>query len=70
MLVFEVESWARAGDRMSALLHGRLRMAKEVQLHMWTSVVESVGQLVGGRLTGGIAIDTRYVGADSAATLR
>jgi hypothetical protein len=34
-------------------------MAKEVQLHMWTSVVENVAELAGGRLDGGIDIETR-----------
>lgn len=60
-LLFSVESWARAGDRLSDLLHQRLRMAKEVQLHMWTSVLEQVVKLVRGRLTGGIEIVTRRV---------
>jgi hypothetical protein len=63
-LVFQVESWARAGDRLSALLHDRLRMAKEVQLHMWTSVVEKVADRCGGRLRGGIDIETRRVEPD------
>ena len=58
-LRFGIESWARSGDRLSDLMHNHLRMAKEVQLHMWTSVVERVARLVDGRLTGGIEIDTR-----------
>lgn len=60
-LVFAIESWARPGDRASALLHHRLRMAKEVQLHMWTSVIERVARLCGGRITGGVSIETRVV---------
>jgi hypothetical protein len=36
-------------------------MSKEVQLHMWTSVLERVAELVDGRLTGGIEIRTRRV---------
>ncbi|HSC49185.1 MAG TPA: hypothetical protein VLD16_02890 [Gaiellaceae bacterium] len=60
-LVFSVESWARAGDRLSDLLHQRLRMAKEVQLHMWTSVLEQAARLAGGRLSGGIEIVTRRI---------
>lgn len=60
-LVFEIESWARAGDRLSALLHDRLRMAKEVQLHMWSSVVEKVTARTRGRLERGIEIETRRV---------
>jgi hypothetical protein len=34
-------------------------MAKEVQLHMWTSFLERVAKLVGGRVTGGIEIVSR-----------
>jgi hypothetical protein len=58
-LVFEIESWARAGDRLSHVLHDRLRMAKEVQLYMWTSVLERVARDTGGELAGGIRIETR-----------
>jgi hypothetical protein len=58
---FRIESWARAGDRLSNLLYDRLRMSKEIQLHMWTSVLERVAELAGGRLTGGIEIRTRRV---------
>jgi Domain of unknown function (DUF1990) len=61
LLEFRIESWARAGDRLSNLLYDRLRMSKEIQLHMWTSVVERVAELAGGRLTGGIEIRTRRV---------
>jgi hypothetical protein len=60
-LVFEIESWARSGDRVSDLLYQHLRMAKEVQLHLWTSMLEQVAELAGGRLTGGVDIDTRRV---------
>jgi hypothetical protein len=60
-LRFEIESWARSGDRLSNLLYHRLRMAKEIQLHMWTSFVERVARASGGRLTGGIEIHTRRV---------
>jgi hypothetical protein len=57
-LVFEIESWARGGDRLSHLLHDHLRMAKEVQLYMWTSVLERVAQRTGGMLDGGIQVET------------
>jgi len=60
-LGFEIESWARAGDRLSDLLYQRLRMAKEIQLHMWTSFLEQVVKLAGGRMSGGIEIVTRRV---------
>jgi hypothetical protein len=61
MLSFEIESWARSGDRLSNLLYTHLRMAKEVQLHMWTSFLEQVCRLAGGRLTGGVEIVSRKV---------
>ena len=60
-LVFGIESWARSGDGLSHVLHNRLRMAKEVQLHMWTAVIEKVAQFAGGRLERGIDIETRRV---------
>jgi hypothetical protein len=60
-LQFAVESWSRGGDRLSALVHDRLRMAKEVQLYMWTSVVERVPRLAGGRLLDGVYVRTRRV---------
>jgi hypothetical protein len=62
-IVFEIESWARSGDRFSHLLYHKLRMAKEVQLHMWTSFLEGVTALSGGTMSGGVTIDTRRVEA-------
>ena len=44
-LVFHIESWARSGDRLSDLLYDRVRMAKEIQLHMWTSLLERVARV-------------------------
>jgi hypothetical protein len=61
LLRFEIESWARSGDRLSNLLYHHLRMAKEVQLHMWTSFLEQVADLAEGRLTGGVEIISRKV---------
>jgi uncharacterized protein (UPF0548 family) len=60
-LVFTIESWARAGDRFSNLLYHRLRVSKEIQLHMWTSVLERVLELSGGRRAGALEIATRRV---------
>ena len=59
LLAFEIESWARSGDQLAALLYDRMRMAKEVQLHMWTSVLEHIARMAGGRLSGGVTIETR-----------
>ena len=61
LLVFEIESWARSSTRIVHALYDTLRMAKEVQLHMWTSTLEGVVGVSGGRMTGGIDIHTRRV---------
>lgn len=63
LLRFEIESWARNGDKLAAWLYDRTRMSKEVQLHMWTTVLERITELADGRLTGGIEIETRRVAA-------
>lgn len=66
-LHFEIESWARSGDRLSDLLYTHLRVSKEVQVHMWSSVLERVVNLAKGKLSGGIVITTRLVEADALA---
>ncbi len=60
-LVFEIESWARSSSPLVDLLYNRLRMAKEVQAHMWISFLERVVRISGGRMTGGIEIDTERI---------
>jgi hypothetical protein len=71
-LVFEIESWARPGDRLSHLLYNRLLLAKEIQLNLWTETCLGVVRNSGGRLHGGIRVHTRRVAdpqpADGAAT--
>jgi len=63
-LHFEIESWARAGDRLSALLYNKLRLAKEIQLNMWSHFCVRAASLAGGRPQGGITIRTRWVAWD------
>jgi hypothetical protein len=60
-LHFEIESWARAGDRLSALLYNKLRLAKEIQLNMWSHFCIRTARLADGRPQGGITIRTRWV---------
>lgn len=61
LLIFEIESWARSGTPAVVLLYERLRMAKETQLHMWTSLMERVVSRSGGTMTLGMDIHTRRV---------
>ena len=59
VLAFEIESWTTSGDRLSRLLYTRLRLMKEMQLHMWTHYCERVGRITGGRLVDGVHITTK-----------
>jgi hypothetical protein len=58
---FEIESWARAGDRLADLLYNKLRLAKEIQLNMWSHFCVRTAALAGGRPQGGVTIRTRWV---------
>jgi hypothetical protein len=60
-LELRIESWARGGDRLSNLLYDRLRVNKEVQLHMWVSVLERLTRMSGGRRDGPVSVRTRRV---------
>jgi hypothetical protein len=65
MVVFEIESWARSSSRLVNLLYHRLRMAKEVQAHMWISFLEGVVRLAGGRMTGGVEVLTERIESEA-----
>lgn len=58
-VIFEIESWARSGDRLADFLYDRIRLAKEMQFHMWTHFCERAARVAGGRVRGGIEITTR-----------
>lgn len=60
-LRFEIESWARAGDRLADLMYNKLRLAKEIQLNMWTHFCIRAAALAGGRPRGGVTIRTRWI---------
>ncbi|GAB3569140.1 hypothetical protein GCM10027445_20470 [Amycolatopsis endophytica] len=61
LLVFEIELWARAANRLVHLLYSRLRFAKEVQLNMWVRFCLTAAATTGGRLIDGVHIETRRV---------
>jgi len=60
-LLFEIESWARSGDRLSNLLYTRLRLAKEIQLNLWVETCLRLAHNIGGRPRGGVSVETRRV---------
>ncbi len=62
-LRFEVEAWSRGGDRWADLLYSRLRMAKEMQFNMWVHFCLKTAAIAGGRVRGGVTVDTRAVPA-------
>jgi hypothetical protein len=66
-LVFEIESWARPGDRVSHLLYNKLLLAKEIQLNLWTETCLGVARASGGTLCGGVRVSTRRVADPQAA---
>jgi hypothetical protein len=57
-LVFEIESWARSGDRLYDWLYTRVPLTREMQLHMWVHVCEQVVRLTGGRQAGDVTVRT------------
>lgn len=58
-LLFEIESWARSGDRLSHLLYDGLRLAKEIQLNLWIETCLRLARDSGGRARGGVHVETR-----------
>jgi hypothetical protein len=60
-LEFMIEAWSRAGDRLAHLLYGRLHVAKEMQFNMWVHFCLRAAAVSGGRVVGGVHIDTRTI---------
>jgi Domain of unknown function (DUF1990) len=56
--VFEIESWARSASRLQDLLYHRLRLSREMQLHLWAHFLQRACQIAGGRPLGGVRVLT------------
>lgn len=69
-LVFEIESWARPGDRLSHLLYNRLLLAKEIQLNLWVETCLRLAAGTGGRARDGVRVHTRRVARPPDARVR
>ncbi len=68
-LVFEIESWARSGDRLAHVLYDLLWVGREMQLHLWLQVCLRMARLSGGHRVGGIEVFTsRAAGSGVGAT--
>lgn len=68
LLTFTIESWARSSSRLTDLLYDRMRIAKEIQVHMWISFLERVLKHAGAKRVGCIDIQTRRVDEPRPAT--
>lgn len=60
-LRFEIETWARPGDRLVHLLHTHLWLGSEIQLNMWVRFCLAAARLAGGRPRDGVTISTRVI---------
>jgi hypothetical protein len=60
-LRFEIEAWARPGNRIINLLYTHLRVAKEIQFNMWARFCAEVAQVAGGEIVDGLHVVTRRV---------
>ncbi|MGN6600099.1 MAG: hypothetical protein ACTHMW_12585 [Actinomycetes bacterium] len=58
LLVFQIESWARSGDKLFDLLYDKLDLSREMQLHMWVHVAERAAVLSGGELVDQVEVVT------------
>lgn len=69
-LLFEIESWARSGDRLADLLYDRLGLSQELQLHMWSHFCQRAAVIAGG-VPEGVAVctsRTAYFGGGAPST--
>jgi hypothetical protein len=58
---FRIESWARSNGWLFHLLYHRLRLSKEVQMHMWAEFCQRAALVAGGKPEDGIEVRTaRY----------
>jgi len=64
-LRFEIEAWARPGNRIVNLLYTHLRLAKEIQFNMWARFCAQVATVAGGEIVDGLHVLTRRVEVQS-----
>jgi hypothetical protein len=67
-LRFEIEAWARPGNRVVNVLYTHLRLAKEIQFNMWARFCARVADVAGGEIVDGLHVLTRRVDPPLAAS--
>lgn len=60
-LRFEIESWARSGDRTVEFLYDRLPLAREIQLLMWTQFCQQAAKTAGGVVMSNVSSFTERI---------
>jgi hypothetical protein len=60
-LRFEIEPWARPGNRLVHLLSTYLWLGSEIQLNMWIRFCLAAAELAGGRPVNGVTVQTRMI---------
>lgn len=60
-LTFEIESWARSGDKLFHALYERFPIGREMQLHMWSQFCRRVAAASGGVRMSNVASLTRRI---------
>ena len=63
--VFEIESFARSGNRLFHVLYDRVPLASEIQLHMWAEFCARVVGLAGGVVMTSVEMDTDIIEEDT-----
>jgi hypothetical protein len=57
-LTFEIETFARSGDRLYDAIYDKIGIAREMQLHMWVHFCEQAARMSGGRLYEPVSVST------------
>lgn len=60
-LEFQINSWARSGDRLFHVLYERLAVGREVQLHTWSQFCQRVADATGGVRMSNVTCATRRI---------
>jgi hypothetical protein len=60
-LRFQIDSWARSGDRLFGLLYERFPIGREMQLHMWAQFCQRAAGISRGVRMSNVTCITRAI---------